>query len=147
MFRKKMKHILKLMAVVAISAGIFACSPKQQQETAEPVAEEIVQAERAYVGTFVGELPCADCSGISVELTLNEDGTFAQKEVYQGTDTKFETVGSYFLSPDGESLITVKKHEPVSRFQIMEQGSLRMLDSEGQEITGEMAAKYVLTKK
>lgn len=135
------------MAVLAISAGVFACSPKQQSETTEPIANEIVQVEKAYVGTFVGELPCADCPGISVELTLNEDGTFVQKEVYQGTDTSFETLGSYFLSPDGKSLITVKKHEPVSRFQIMEQGSLRMLDAEGQEITGELAAKYVLSRK
>lgn len=140
-----MKSVLKVVAVLALSASIFACSPKQQSETEQ--ATDSLQVANAYVGTFVGELPCADCPGINVELTLNEDGTFAQKEVYQGTDSVFETSGSFYLSPKGDCLITVKKQEPISSYKIMEQGGLKVLDAEGQEITGELAAKYVLNRK
>ena len=34
------------------------------------------------IGAYQGTLPCADCAGISTELTLNGDQTFALKETY-----------------------------------------------------------------
>ncbi len=46
--------------------------------------------ERVLLGTFVGNLPCADCSGIEESLTLYQDdaaataGTYVLKDTYLG---------------------------------------------------------------
>ncbi|HEU4774937.1 MAG TPA: copper resistance protein NlpE, partial [Lysobacter sp.] len=39
--------------------------------------------QRAFAGTFTGTLPCADCPGIDVTLTLQGDGTYRISNVYQ----------------------------------------------------------------
>jgi putative hemolysin len=46
--------------------------------------------DRMLLGTFVGRLPCADCSGIAEQLTLYQDdaaataGTYLLKDTYLG---------------------------------------------------------------
>lgn len=48
---------------------------------------------------YSGVLPCADCSGIQTDLTLNADGTFVMAQEYLGKpDGQITTKGTYDIN-------------------------------------------------
>ncbi|AXT96783.1 copper resistance protein NlpE [Moraxella catarrhalis] len=49
--------------------------------------------------TYTGTLPCADCSGVQTDLTLNSDGTFMMKQDYLGKPNgQVTTQGTYDIN-------------------------------------------------
>ncbi|MGY0503903.1 copper resistance protein NlpE [Luteimonas sp. e5] len=61
-----------------------------------------VPAANDLVGTYSATLPCASCPGIDTTLTLEADGRYRLREVYQGQDgAPVETVGKWEID-DGK---------------------------------------------
>jgi copper homeostasis protein (lipoprotein) len=109
--------------------------------------EIIPSKPQKLVNVFQGNLPCADCSGITETLTLTEDAsgnptTFNQKDLYQGKDVTNTTTGTwtiqhgasfdktatvYVLTPSGETNNTM---------YFLKQGdnAVLMLDTSGNKI-------------
>lgn len=96
-----------------------------------------------YEGVYTGTTPCADCEGIETVLTLNHNSTYTLTLKYLGKGNTFTSHGSFHWSKDGSS-ITLDKDK--SLYKVGER-KLIQLDTEGKEITGKLASKYILTKK
>ena len=81
-------------------------------------------------GVYAGELPCADCSGISE---------------YVGRDT-FEDGGQWTIDEKGVVTMTpaVKGGQP--SLARVEEGAVRLLNADGDAVEGPMADLYVLKK-
>jgi len=101
-----------------------------------------------YFGTYVGKFPCADCSGIKVELTITRDGEYTMKSVYEGKglekDNTFTDRGIYTWDDSG-SVITLDGAD-TEQYQVGE-NVLYALDDMGNRINGELADMYILKKK
>lgn len=93
------------------------------------------------VGTYAWTTPCADCPGIDTSLELSDDMTYSMSVAYQDRDVTPETTtGTYSL--DGDRVIL--SDTPLS-YKIGED-TLTQLDMTGNEISGSLADRYILTR-
>ena len=91
--------------------------------------------QRGFAGTFAGTVPCADCPGIDVTVTLQGDGTYRISNVYQERpDSAWGMDGHWTVEADN----TVIRLDPNSKteadqlFAIQSQDRIVMLDADGQ---------------
>jgi copper homeostasis protein (lipoprotein) len=86
--------------------------------------------------SFAGVLPCADCMGVRHQLNVFTDGGFILALSYfrDGRDETFYEMGWYSLNADSTAL-SLATHDPQgTRFTVQGDGSLRLLDRDGQRI-------------
>jgi heat shock protein HslJ len=128
--------------------GTSACKPKEQANTAS--SSEIYSgpdnSENSvdWEGIYTGVIPCADCPGIQVQITLLQDNTYKMNYLYQERNSFEKTYeGSFQWSKDGGS-ITLDDADKTS-FTVGVDHIIQ-LDAEGNRITGELAESYILTK-
>lgn len=147
------KNILTLILAAMALASCSTSSTSEADNDSSAIAETEMtiddhnsQNSLDYAGTYMGELPCADCEGIETQITLNEDGTFAKKMTYlgKGDDDSFEEKGNYTWDTAGQE-ITLEGHEAPNQYFVGE-NTLTQLDINGQKIEGDLAALYVLRK-
>ena len=94
-----------------------------------------------FAGVYKGTIPAADCPGINVSLSIGRDGKFERTEEYIGKDT-FLIEGIYTI---GGNVITTVSNTVVDTVHYrVEDGALRMLDSDRKEVTGILADDYLL---
>ena len=138
-----------------LGATVCGCSNNKQTEKNQTAADSVAcdttqvpdmhNAENAldYWGTYEGTLPAADCPGIKVSLTLNEDKTFDLTQDYIDRE-KFTSNGAYVI--DKNILYTVTEDGDTTYYKV-EENRLKMLDKKQQVITGALADQYILNKK
>jgi YD repeat-containing protein len=111
-----------------------------------PIADNS-QTSLDWAGTYEGTIPCADCSGISTTLTLNQDNTFRKSEIYQGKSTKaFMTEGTFSWDEDGQRITTTSTNGDKQQYFVGE-NVLFHLDKDGQRIEGNLASLYRLARR
>jgi uncharacterized lipoprotein NlpE involved in copper resistance len=143
------KLIFSAFIVALLSVGLQSCKQKQNNVETAPV-EAIDSAHNSqnsieWQGVYTGVIPCADCEGINVLITLNNDNTYQMNYSYIGKEDGSEQFsGTFTWSEDGGSVIFSDKTVPYY-YQVGE-NKLIQYDMEGKLITGELADKYVLTK-
>jgi len=146
--------ILSIVALAFISCG----NNKSEQtnasnltETPEQITntENIVDTHNSqnsldYAGIYEGTIPCADCSGIDIVITLDNQGNYTKKMTYQGKEPNnvFTTKGTYKWNDAGNKITLMAESDP-DIYQVGE-NQLIMLDENGDKITGEFANMYVL---
>ena len=88
--------------------------------------------------TFVGDLPCADCSGQRLTVTLRPGGIFLLRQTYVGVvagkDEHRYELGRWMVSEDRSRLILQSGPEAPRQFAIKDIGRITMLGNDGQEI-------------
>ncbi|HSA61622.1 MAG TPA: META domain-containing protein, partial [Nitrospiraceae bacterium] len=98
--------------------------------------------------TFTGDIPCADCSGQRLTVTLRPGGIVLLRQTYGGVaagkDEHRHELGRWAVSEDGTRLILQSSAEGPRQFTIINAGRLRMLTTEGQEIRSHL--NYDLTR-
>ena len=98
--------------------------------------------------TFAGDLPCADCSGQRLTLTLRPGGIFLLRQTYvgvaEGKDQHVFELGRWAVSEDRTRLILQSGPERPRQFSIKDDGRLRLLGTDGQEIRSQL--NYDLTR-
>ena len=103
-----------------------------------------VAAKADVPGTYEGLLPCADCEGIQTTYHINNDGTFVSNEVYKGTKDQFKTTGTWEYK---NGVLLLKSASDPTQFLLRaEKNQIRLLDGDGNAVTGELADKYILKK-
>lgn len=93
---------------------------------------------------YKGVTPAADCPGIETTLTLNTDNTFTLRLVYIDRDTQFDETGNFVL--DG-NILTLTSRDGTKSYYKVEEGQVRMLNADKQEVTGELADMYILKQE
>ncbi|MBE3654761.1 hypothetical protein BOO92_14520 [Vibrio navarrensis] len=148
---------LNVIVVLGVASLLFGCqssknlSADAQATESEPemsVADSVHNARNSldWNGTYQGTLPCADCEGIEVSLTLNQDGTYQLIRRYVGE------ISGQFISQDRfhwdehGSVVILSGEDAPNQFFVAE-NVLFMLDRQGQRVTGQMADLYRLSKQ
>ena len=114
--------------------------PKTQQEATHSSRLSI-----DWAGVYTGILPCADCEGIKVKLTLNNDETYELSYLYLGKDDMPVVFSGTFTWNDAGSVICLPRENFPTYYKVCEK-QLFMLDIFGERITGDLADMYTLTK-
>lgn len=97
---------MKKYLFLVLCAFVFAVACNEKPQARREALGGADSVLSAYLGSFNGILPCADCEGIDTELTLNEDGTFTLIEFYLSQESDlYLTEGAWQLSPDSSYVI------------------------------------------
>ena len=135
------------MAVITASFFVAFQACKQKGKPEQGNVAEIHNAKNSldWEGLYTGTIPCADCEGIEVSVTLNEDNTYVMHYYYIGKENNLEpSKGTFTWNEDGNTVIFSDKTRP-HYFKVGE-NTLTQLDMEGKPIEGELAGMYVLNK-
>jgi heat shock protein HslJ len=140
-----MKTNIFLIVGIALMI-LLGCKSKQTNDTHSGMLKDNIRNNVDWAGTYIGVVPCADCSGIEMCVTLNDDETCVMSERYQGHGEVYEKKGKINWNLPG-NMITFRdsKDNSAVYFNIGE-NKITMLDLEGKEIKGELADNYILTK-
>ncbi|KPJ65321.1 hypothetical protein AMJ44_10485 [candidate division WOR-1 bacterium DG_54_3] len=113
--------------------------------------EQIMSYDPSSQISYVGILPCADCSGLKTELTLYANGTYFLRETYLATrygDRAYNSFGKYKrIKNRGREIVQLNYNKPeeIYNFIAPDDDHLRVLDKEFNEIDTPMNMK--LTRK
>ncbi|MDT3275673.1 copper resistance protein NlpE [Shewanella sp. SP2S2-4] len=144
-----------LCCIALLALFTTACSEAPKEDTAVDTTQVQTEAAKTvpvgdtsqnsldWAGSYEGVLPCASCEGIQTLITLQSDNSFVQETVYLGKDEKIlKLMGKAAWDKKGQKITL----EDGTQYLVGE-NQLIMLDTEGQRITGDLAANYVLKKK
>ncbi|MCS6124069.1 copper resistance protein NlpE [Shewanella baltica] len=144
-----------LCCIALLALFTTACSEAPKEETAADTTQVQTDAAKTvpvgdtsqnsldWAGSYEGVLPCASCEGIQTLITLQSDNSFVQETVYLGKDEKIlKLMGKAAWDEKGQKITL----EDGTQYLVGE-NQLIMLDTEGQRITGDLVANYVLKKK
>lgn len=130
----------------ALQTGAEATESVAEQDTYVDT-DHNAQNALDWNGTYQGTLPCADCEGIEVTLTLNTDGTYALTEKYLGKENgEFSSNGNFNWNAAGNTISVPSDDGAFAKYFVAENQLFR-LDQQGQRITGDLAEKYILSKQ
>lgn len=118
--------------------------PEARADTAFLAAPGISEAQ-----SFRGVLPCADCTGQRVTLTLMPDQTWRLRRVYFGTssgkDLSFTASGTWERTGErGRQLRLMGDANEGGLYEFVSSSQLRLLDLAGRPITSSL--NYILTQ-
>lgn len=107
--------MIRLFVVIWIGGLFVACNSSnksaqnEEQVEVNPEIDAIHHAGSSidWAGSYQGELPCEDCDGIDMEVTINNDNTFVLRSVKKGKDEVIEEQGEIAWA-DNESYITLR---------------------------------------
>ncbi len=143
-----MKKVYLLGMLVALTLlGCKESSKNEKQEKTQTEEADSHTAENSldWNGTYKGFLPCADCPGILITVTLNNDKTFTKTDLYlESKEGTFEDKGTFSFSKCGNKIILESSKESV--MYAVGENKLILLDKEGKEVTSEFAKMYELRK-
>lgn len=133
------------LVVLGTSIGCSQNGSSDETDTATQEVTEEQSAQPEWLGIYEGTLPCADCEGIKTSIELKGDNTFWREGEYLGKDFKAKDEGAYTYDTDKNVITTVAQDNDTTQYKI-ESGALKMLDKQGNEITGGLADHYILKK-
>ncbi|OYQ77574.1 hypothetical protein B9T19_09670 [Ignatzschineria sp. F8392] len=148
----------KLWIVLGAALLLTACNDKEvtpatidENTTIEFDKEHSAQNALDYAGVYKGQYPCADCSGIDVELTLEYNGGYDLKQTYldvKGKDETFNESGRFTWNKAGQ-VVTLEGTDGgpdgALRYFVGE-NVLYPADKEGKRIENEGPFDYTLHK-
>lgn len=148
----------KTILVATSFAFLVACNntPKKTDNSSaqnitsqqEMIQKDTHNAQNSldWAGTYKGIIPAASSPGIEVTLALMDDLTYKKTEIYlEEKDATFNEEGTFTWSEDGFKITLNAKDGSKQIYKVIE-GSIIILDADGNEITSELASHYVLKK-
>lgn len=133
--------MLALAGLVAACAGSGpppAAPTPAGDRSVEPPAGSADARELRLPGSWSGELPCADCPGQRITLTLFADGSYRLRRVYVGADAGRDRVsyerGRWAREAGADELALTDGADVQSRWRVLSSQRLRLLDRDGRDI-------------
>ena len=103
------------------AACLLAACTAAPAATGAPQAD-IAQADMAapaWAGTYAGTLPCADCEGIQIRLTLQPDLHYTLSQTYLRTGgNRSDSVNGQFYWADEGQTVQLDNYADARQFQI-----------------------------
>ncbi len=129
------KFVIMLALALAFVAG---CKNRNQTAAAD------VENSLDYAGVYLGTIPCADCAGIRLTISIDHDGNFIRTMKYltDGDDNMEFTDRGASEVDKNQTVLTLGE----DKYRIGP-GTLTVLDPEGNFIEGILTELYVLKKQ
>jgi len=144
------KNIIIMVCAISVFMGFNACKSRNQVAEENPASGVTLhnsQLSLDWAGTYIGVVPCADCPGLEMRVTLNQDGTYTMVRRYIDKDVKaFETKGTFQWNEAGSAITLTDLRDKIITHFFVGENQLTLLDMEGNVITGELANNYILSK-
>jgi len=133
-----MKKFIFIMIPALLILNLFSCGKTIETHNSRNSLD--------WAGVYSGIIPCADCEGINVLITLNSDETYKMSYHYidKGGDV-FTDAGIFRWNANGDTITLDGKCIP--RFYKVVENILIQLDIEGKIISGDLANYYILKKQ
>lgn len=142
----------KLFVILLAAFFVLGCRETTKETDVEMDKVKVIDNQASIddvdpVGLYTGTLPCADCPGIEVELSLTEDGNYALITKRLGQDdVVIEQLGKYRVSDVG-NLVILDGVEDGSNTYYTQENILIQLDRDGNKITTDLDGDYILRKR
>lgn len=141
---------------MALALNVSCTAPSQEESNTEEQTEESPElflgdntaTSVDWDGTYKGTVPCASCEGIEVTLTLNMDRTYKIVTNYLGRNDALEqeNTGSFTWDNTGSIITLEKVAQGPNQYKVGE-NRIWQLDMNGNQIMGDLADHYILTKR
>ena len=136
-----MKTLLLSFFSLLLIVFVFSCINNKTNANKLVSSEDNALKGFSVIGTYEGNLPCADCTNISTILSIDNNNNFHLRYIYVGkSDEVFEHTGKWDIDNNILSLENIDYNFKIGDNQ------LNQLDLSGKEILGDLAEKYVLVK-
>ncbi|MDR1112670.1 MAG: META domain-containing protein [Bacteroidales bacterium] len=141
------KH--SLLVLLCLICGFWGC---RNQGTKNPDVETANPADNSrdlanWSGLYFGTVPCADCSGIDIQLELNSDLTYKMHVTYQDREGTLVYAGNFTWNAAGTQIdLKVVNGDGAFEHFAVEENRLRLLTPQGEVIDGVNADFYLLKK-
>ena len=146
-----MRKIINAISIIAVLLLSFESCKQQSSPSKEQENQSVDTIHNSktcldWVGVYAGVIPCADCDGINVRMTLNNDMSYQISYQYMGLSNEPFLFSGNFTWDDSGNTVILDNNDLPSRYKVAE-NKLIQLDMTGNEITGELADNYILTKE
>lgn len=152
------KVVLSAVVIMGVMVLLVSCKDKEKQSSESVGTEQVTEEEPEvpdmhnaansldFEGVYEGVIPCADCEGIKLTVTINEDGTFKEENEYLGVaeENTFSNEGTWDIE---ESTITFTPEAGNPHKYFVGEGFIKLLDLEGNEIESDLSEMFILKKK
>lgn len=129
---------MRIVTMTLIAAALAACQPQSNPAptaappaapSAAPVDMHTSRNSIDWIGTFEGLMPCSDCAGVLMRVTLHEKGSFALEERrIDGAFSQLVSEGEVVWEA-GDNSVSLQTPAGVRRFAVGE-GGLQFLEGD-----------------
>jgi copper homeostasis protein (lipoprotein) len=139
------KTVTRFALFLTVALVVFSCNSTKKAQTNKETTSDNSLTSVDWSGTYLAIIPCADCEGIQTQLILNNDLTYVLETRYKGKDDKvFQTKGTFKWDKAGSKISLDNINKQI--YQVGE-NKLFHLDKDGNRITGNLAANYIMEKE
>ncbi|KYP14267.1 copper resistance protein NlpE N-terminal domain-containing protein [Flavihumibacter sp. CACIAM 22H1] len=138
-----MRQIYSFFLFALLLAVIPACKTPATSTSGATGDNSMTSVD--WIGVYTGTLPCADCEGIETTLQLMADKTYTLTRLYKGKSNELITSTGSFTWDSRGTAIQLSGEDP-GKYKVGE-NQLFQLDSEGKQVNGGLAGKYILRKE
>ena len=140
------KHtLLAALGAVILAAGCATGVGNPDRTTSDGQMQISTEAERAASGVYEGVIPAADGPGIRVALYVRAVGTYTRIDTYLEKNLTTVEDGRWTVKGNRIQMTPLDPKKPI-RWAERDGNELRLMDIEGNPITGALADNYVLRK-
>ena len=150
---EQMKKFISILSILCLLFLLNSCKSRGKKQVDAVVDVQLATGDNSrtsvdWDGIYFGVVPCADCPGIETRITLNKDETYHISWKYRDRgDEVFQNSGTFQWDAGG-GIITLGGLDKAlypNQYRVGE-NRLFQLDKEGNRITGDLAANYILGK-
>jgi len=146
-----MKIIMYITCVsIALMVSFSSCKNRSASQAQDASYQDAIHTTRNSVdwdGTYKGTIPCADCEGIEVNITLNTDETYKISYLYKGKSDSLFSASGKFTWDDKGSIITLDCTN-FAPYYLVGENKLTQLDMNKEIIeSAQFASMYNLLKQ
>ncbi len=128
--------MLKERLIIALCAlGLFSCQGGGKQQSEDT-------SSHAAPPVYLGTVPCVDCDGIELSITLDDSIHATYMSEVAGYVREISKVT--YTVKDG--ILTLNSPDIPERFALGD-GTLTILDANGNKIKGDQSSHYILRKR
>ena len=148
-----MKKTYFIIGLLSLMLGLNACkSNGNAGSSSDGIAVVGDNSNNAldWHGTYSGTIPCEDCLGIQIQVTLNADNTYRASGKYlneDGSESDYSFSGKVQWKNNGSAvLLEGLNTNKIGKNFLVGEDKLVQLDSNGKAIEADPTANYTLAK-
>lgn len=127
--------------VVIFFAIVVSCINNQKTSEVKERSDNYELLSANIIGEYMGDLPCVDCQAINTSLELNRDNSYVLTYTFEGkSNDTYVKQGFWKINKNRLILNGVDYKYKINGDKLFQ------LDLSGNEITGDLARFYELSK-